>query len=242
MDFDNILYTPLDTVPVPDFDVDRLFAWIEHNYAGQEKFRRMNRRFTSDTGEVTYYPWNNTFPYYNILDKGPGWLNDFDKEFPALVDFFSNCFGIPIEDIGFIQMLPMKRDAVGAGFYHQDYDLHGLRIYLEFEDSVSNCLYIRRTKIPYDKQSLLQAPVDLDNLQKEEIRVSMPSNRFCWYINNIRSCHSTYVGAPGKKRISVIVASKFNTAHKIFPRLKDLVLKSAEKYPNHVIVWKPEQG
>jgi hypothetical protein len=239
--FENILYTPLDTKPIPSFDIDKLYQWLDHSHKDQERWRKRISKLTSESsGVVSNYPWNISIAYFNMTGKGPGWLNNFDLDFPNLTEYFLTCFNIPIDSVGSIIMLPMKTDALGPGFYHQDHDWYGLRLYLEFEDSKNNSLMIRPTKEPYLKQEMIQTPIDESLLQKKEIRAKILSNRYAWYINNVRACHSTHVDVPGSRRLAVIYTSRFTNHDDVFPIVKDLVLRSVDKFPEYVVEWQPE--
>ena len=241
MNFENILYTPLDVPTVPNFDIDEMYQWLEESHTAQERWRRRISRFTSEGADfLVSYPWNISIAYFNMIGKGPGWLNDFDKKFPQLTEHISTCFDIPIENFGSVVMLPMKSDTIGPGFYHQDHDWYGLRMYLEFEDYDVNSLFIRPTKEPYDKQTMIDTPVDESLLQNREIKAKILNNRQCWYVNNVRACHSTYVSVPGKRRIAVLMTSRFTNHDLVFPKIKEMVMRSVGKYSEYVIAWKPE--
>lgn len=241
MNFDNILYTPLDVPLMPNFDIDHLYKWLDDSHIIQEKWRRKISKFTSENaGFIVKYPWNISIAYFNMTGKGPGWLNGFEEQFPQISDYISTCFGIPIENFGSIVMLPMRADTEGPGFYHQDHDWYGLRMYLEFEDYNINSLLIRRTKIPYDKQTMIETPIDESLLQSEELTAKILHNKQCWYINNVRACHSTFVKVPGKRRVAVLLTSRFTNHDLVFPTIKSLVEKSVKKYPDYVIEWKPD--
>lgn len=241
MQFENILYTPLDTDPIPEFDVNQMYSWLQTSHVAQERWRRRIGRLTSESSGIKVtYPWNISLAYFNMTGKGPGWLNDFDQQFPDLAKYFVSCFGFSFDDVGSIIMLPMKDDAAGPGFYHQDHDWYGLRLYLEFEDRDNNSLLLRKTKIPYDKQAMIQTPIDESLLQSKEVKAKILNHRYCWYINNVRACHSTFVAKPGSRRLAVIFTSRFTNFDNVLPRIKELVLKSAEKYSDYVIEWSPE--
>jgi len=241
MDFENILYTPLDTPPLPNFDLDKIYHWLEVSHREQERWRKKISKFTSENaGFIVNYPWNISIAYFNMTGKGPGWLNGFEEQFPEISQYISTCFDIPIENFGSVVMLPMKSTTIGAGFYHQDHDWYGLRMYLEFEDYENNSLMIRRTKVPYSKQTMIETPVNEDLLQDKEIKAKILNNRQCWYINNVRACHSTFVKEPGKKRIAVLLTSRFTNFDIVFPKVKKLVMNSVKKYTDYVIQWVPE--
>jgi len=241
MQFENILYTPLDAPPMPEFDLDDLYRWLEQSHARQDRLRKLIRRFTSENNQqLGEYPWDISIAWFNMTGRGPGWMEGFQERFPGLADHINSCFGIPMEQFGAVIMLPMKSNTEGAGFYHQDNDWYGLRMYLEFEDYDNNDLLIRPTKEPYDQQTMIETPVDLSLLQDREIKAKILDRRQCWYVNNVRACHSTYVRVPGKRRIAVLLVSRFTNFDLVFPKIKELVMRSAEKYPDYVIEWRPE--
>ena len=241
--FYDILYTPLDTAPMPNIDLDKMYQWLAESNKAQERFRKRINRYTSESNSpVPIYPWNISIAYYNMIGEGPGWLNNFDKEFPELVNYISTCFGIDLENFGSIVMLPMKDTTEGAGFYHQDHDWYGLRLYLEFEETDKNFLLIRGTKIPYDKQEMIDTPVDESLLQKKEHQAKILNNKQAWYVNNVRACHSTFVGAVGKRRIAVLLTSRFTNHDLVFPKIQELVMRSVDKYPDYTILWESEDA
>lgn len=241
MEFENILYTPLDVKNVPDFDVDKLYKWLDKSHSEQAAWRRKISRFTSESASpIPIYPWNISIAYFNMIGKGPGWLNDFNIEFPEISEHIATCFNIPIENFGSIVFLPMRSDTMGGGFWHQDHDWYGLRMYLEFEAFKENSLLLRRTKIPYTKQEMIATPVDESLLQDEELKATIIDHRQAWYVNNVRACHSTFVTLPGKRRVAVLMTSRFTNHNLVFPKIKEMVLRSIEKFPNEVLWWKPE--
>jgi hypothetical protein len=142
MNIFDIVYTPLDTPKMPDVDVAKLLEWINENHSklhGHNK-KLIESGFTSEGHLGDNYPWKLTPVYFNNEIISTGWLNDFDKKFTDLSTYFHTAFGLELDDIGAIMLLPTLPTHSGLGFWHQDIDMLGLRMYLAFDD-LENKLY-----------------------------------------------------------------------------------------------------
>jgi hypothetical protein len=238
----DILYTPLDVPPQPKYEITELRKWLSENYASLSRYKNVFAG-TRNVAErvVENYPWDLTVAYFNMTDTGPGWLNNFDKKFPELSKYMYQAFGLPLEEVGLIIFLPMREKHKGLGFWHNDADISGLRIFFEIEDLERNKLYIRRMKVPYDTRPNIQLPMDEKKyLQDDMFECQILSSTQCHFLNNIRGAHATYTESQGTKRIAAFVTSKVENSQEFFKMVKPLILRSAEKYKDHIITWKPE--
>lgn len=197
MKIHNILYTPLDVPPKPDIDIDKLKNWLDTNYEPLEEYRNiLNNRGNAAEHNVDNYPWNLTVVFWKFLSENdPGWLGNFDKEFPELAQYLYSAFNLPIEDVGLIIFLPIKNEHTGLGFWHNDPDWFGLRHYLAFERSDENKLLLKKTKLPYEERPKFpkfEDPVDQEVYLQDEIhecKILKPDQSF--FLNNVRAVHST---------------------------------------------------
>lgn len=242
MDFLDILYTPLDVPPQPNYDVVQLRKWLADNYVPLSRYRSILRQQRNISEHIIEnYPWDLTIAYFNMTDTGPGWLNNFDRQFPELSTYIHQAFGLPLEEVGLVIFLPMREKHKGLGFWHNDTDVSGLRIFFEIEDLEKNKLFTRRMKVPYNTRPNIQLPMNEDYyLQKEVFECKILSSTQCHFLNNIRAAHATYTEEPGAHRIAAFVTSKLKNGEKFLNLVKPLILRSAEKYKEHVIMWEPE--
>lgn len=237
----DILYTILDVKPQPDYEIEDLRNWLANNYVPLSRYRHIFHELGIAERVVENYPWDLTVAYFNAADTGPGWLNGFDKEFPELSKYLYEAFGLPLEEVGVIIFLPMREKHKGLGFWHNDIDIAGLRLFFEIDDVTKNKLLMRRMKEPYDKRPNIQLPMNEEAyLQKEVFECKILSDKQCHFLNNIRGAHATYTEELGTNRIAAFVTGKLNNQQKFFDLVKPLILRSAELYKEHVIMWEPE--
>jgi hypothetical protein len=234
----DILYTPLDIDPIPNFDKNKLYSWIETVYP-QNIIEEVPGSKNSRGDLKDKYPWNIVWPKYGTF----GWMNDFDKEFPELAEYFCAAFGLVAKDIGVITMLPMKSDSTGLGFWHADNDETGLRLYLENDLPEENPLLLRPTKDPF-----LHRPPEIsrffsknlnekNSVLSEKIytaKILSPTQGY--YLNNMRAVHSPFITKPAK-RISVFVQGTPYNHNYIKIKTRDLIVRSAKKYKDYAILW-----
>jgi hypothetical protein len=237
MEFENILYTPLDVPPKPNFDLNQLKFWLNEKYKSVEYKEWLIKNGFAGEKIFKNYGWNVVVAYFNMMDAGPGWIEDFDKEFPQLSEYIYSCFGFDLDRLGSIVFLPVKKDHIGLGDWHQDRDSYALRHYFAFDYPDKNKLLLRKTKEPYNIiQNIHSNDIEsyLDNSIYEcDIRSSTQS----YYLNNVRAAHATYTEVPNVDRIATIVSGKINSTKENFEIIKDLVLRSAEKFPESVILY-----
>lgn len=239
----NILYTPLDTPPQPHFDLDKLKQWLaDYHYTLAYARHQLSREVNGAEARVPNYPWNMTLCYLNMFDQGPGWIGDFEKIFPELATWMHTAFGLELDDVGSIILLPIKKNHTGFGFMHNDPDWFGLRFYLEYEHIGENKLFTKRTKIPYDNRPDLLLPIDEEKYLQSELIECVPlHNKQCFFLNNVRAAHATYTAVENSTRIAAFVTSKVTNTDKFFEKIYTLVTRSASLYPEHVVLWQPEK-
>ncbi len=235
----DILYTPLDLPEPPQIDTNNLLTWIDNHRPEQESFRNFLRDayIADDNSNKFVWPWNMGLAYLNWDDTGPGWLSNFDKHFPELSSYFHTVFDIPIEDLGTIVLLPVKKKHTGMGVLHQDHDDFGLRVYLEFEHIGQNKLLLQKTRVPYESKPKLSYPIDPKLLQKDIIECKTLKSRGCWFINNARAVHGTYTEVEDSTRIAVIVSGNPRSNTSIANRMTEKIISSAEKYKDYAVFW-----
>ena len=241
MQLNDILYTPLDVKPKPEFDVEKLKSWLANNYHPLSKYKNILYQ-TNNTSENRNdnYPWDLTVAYWNLFDNsGQGWLGKFNEEFPLLSSYLYECFDLSIEDIGLIVFLPIRADHTGLGFWHNDADWYGLRHYFFFESPETNKLLLRKTKVDYVERPELVSPIDEKKyLQDEIIECKLLSTTQSFFLNNVRSVHSTYTATPNVTRIAAFVTGKVGKRLEIQKKIEHLVIRSAEKYQEYAVLWK----
>jgi hypothetical protein len=242
MNLNDVLYTPLDTPPMPNFELSKLESWLENNYHPLSNFKNLFTKASYSTGEMSIedYPWDLTAAYFNISDSGPGWLGNFDIEFPELSRYFYESFSLNLEDIGFIILLPVRETYQGFGFWHNDIDFTGLRMYLGFENEKEDKLFLKRTLNPNGVRSLPKYEYPIDHkkhLQDELVECKPLHNRQCFYLNNFRSVHATYTGHAGTSRIAAFITGKRNKQFDLMKKINNLVVSSAMKFKDHAVLW-----
>lgn len=240
MKLHNVCYTPLDVPPKPKFDLEQLKDWLKKNYEPLSKYKNiLNSRNEAAEDVVGEYPWNLTVAYWKFLsDDDPGWLGNFDKEFPELAKYLYTSFNLSIEDLGLVIFLPVKSGHTGLGFWHVDPDWFGLRHYLAFENIKENKLLLKKTKLPHFYRPKFEMPIDENlHLQDEVIECKLSSPDQSFFLNNVRSVHTTYTTVADVDRIAVIVMGKKTNSKEFIEKIQPLVVNSAIKYKDYAILW-----
>jgi hypothetical protein len=132
----------------------------------------------------------------------------------------------------------MNNNLQGRGFWHNDGDRGGYRMYLNYENFDEDSLLLRKTKEPYNYNNweiINETMNEWDDsiLQKKEYKCKMIKPNQCFYVNNYRSAHATYVNETPKDipRIAVIANPKE------IPTDDSLVVNSAKKYKDYAIMY-----
>ena len=229
----DILYTPIDAPPVPKFEIDKFINWCKNNGPVQDIF---NRKDASKQIDPKLYPWNIAYA------KAAGrWQSDFCEQFPELADYFSQAFGLNEKDVLEIILLPVKSEFAGLGFWHSDPDENGLRMYLENQDT-EDSLLIRPTKEPHTSRPnvVVNRQGTSSHVQDKEYSAKIISNQQVFFLNNLRAIHAVKTNKPGALRIAVIIGG-LGSMQTMKPELKDLIVRSAQKYSDAAIMWTPEE-
>jgi len=226
----DILYTPLDTPQVPETDIPKLLNWVKENASSQNL---LNREDSSQDPTVpkSKYPWNIIYPKRNNI-----WQYNFDIMFPVIAKFFSTAYGLENDDVSTVVLLPVKTEFAGTGFWHSDPDPHGLRMYIENQEP-ENFLLMRPTVEPYNIRPRFGVDQSFKNipLQNKIVNATLRANNQTFFINNTRAVHAVNTVNPGVVRIAVIVSCV--DTPKVTAHINDLILTSAEKFKEHVIMW-----
>ena len=224
----NILYTPLDTIEPPVVDIDKLLSWA---YG-------INKQLIPRRMDASGYTDKSVYPWHIVYAKNKGvWEKNFNTEFPELANFFSEAYGLTESEVQNITLLPVRPDYVGIGFWHADPDEQGLRVYL-VNDETDNFLRIRPTVEPYDARPVKVIPNDgiSPHIQTVEYSAKMLKPNQTFFLNNVRAIHAANVTRVNSLRIAVII-SGLGPMKIMKPALKELILRSAEKYSDYAIHW-----
>ena len=229
-----ILYTPIDSEPVPNYDLNKLLDWVKNHQAQELAVRRDSSKHET---LANVYPWDIVYPKHNGK-----WKFDFKEEFPEIANYFSSAFKLNEKDINSVVLLPIKNNFTGTGFWHNDPDPYGLRIYLENEEP-GEFLLIKPTVEPYNEhRSFGPGSVDpvIPNIKLQNVihSAKLKNSRQVFYLNTTRAVHAVQVPQLGKLRIAVIV-TVFGNAD-INNHLNNLICTSADKFSEHALYWHPE--
>ena len=238
MNIFDVVYTPLDTPKMPDVDVPALLNWIDNSHSELHKHNKtlINLNLTAEGKLGNRYPWKLTPAYLNSELISTGWLNNFNIIFPDLSTYFYTAFGLTLEDIGCVMLLPTVPTHTGLGFWHQDIDAIGLRMYLEFDD-LNNKLLTRKTKIKHTEKLNHNNPLLEDFLETEILDCKILDKNQCFFLNNVNAAHSIYTNVPGKTRISAFIAEKSSNQNALISKIEPLVVNSAKKFSDYSIIW-----
>lgn len=246
-DMFDVLYTPLDCPQPPLIDFDKLEAWVNRQPKNPRQWMMSKMNYQVQNEQ---YPWDYITLYHNPRrgSGGPtasadGWLAGINRVFPELIEYLRTPFGIPVEEFGNIVLLPLRPGH--SGFYwHRDDDANGMRMYLDHEDSENNHLYMRRS-VERDRWPLpwfYDATSPKTGFQEEDLLCKVLHPRQCFFLNNVRALHSTVTNVPGKRRVTLLFRD-LNPRGDVPCRLNqlsaDLILRSAEKFKDHAVLWQP---
>jgi hypothetical protein len=228
----DVLYTPIDSTPVPNYDITKLLNWVKEHSPSQNVDGRLDASKNEYVSKN--YPWNIVYPKV----KGE-WRFDFNSEFPEIANFCSEAFQLQEDDIHHVTLLPIKNEFAGTGFWHRDPDRHGLRIYLENTEP-GEFLLIKPTIDPYNERvkygdGNFASSVSSVPLQDTVHSAKLKSSRQVFYINNVRAVHAVQVSQPGRLRIAVILGA--TNSPEINNKLHNLICRSAEKFSDYSLYW-----
>lgn len=230
MNVTDILYTPLDIPPFPKFSTDELRKWIESCHGRQSVHNNMDA--SKFLGFM--YPWNVTY-----AKQGGKWLNDFEKTFPELAEFFYKAYGFEDVDLDTVCILPLRQDFTGTGFWHSDQDPLGLRMYLENDNPEAASLLVKPLSKRYntrDEVGIIPRFGSSEKVQNDIVyEVKSPTGASSHFLNNMSCVHAVKSNNTELRRIAVVVGIKrqYNTD----ARINELIIRSANKFKDSVIHW-----
>ena len=238
MNIFDVVYTPLDTPKMPTVDVSKLINWIDTSHSKLHEHNKTLIKLNATAEGILgdKYPWKLTPVYLNNELISTGWLNDFNVIFPELSTYFYTAFGLTLEDIGGIMLLPTVQTHTGLGFWHQDVDKIGLRMYLAFDD-LDNQLLTRKTKIKYDEKLDHNHSSLEDLLETEILDCKILNKNQCFFLNNVNAAHSIYTNVPDKTRIAAFFTEKYGNQNALISKIESLVVNSAKKFSDYSIIW-----
>lgn len=245
-ELNNILYTPLDVPDKPIYDKILLKEWLSEHYDKLAAYKNIliNHKTYVAESAINTYPWNITVAYLKFFkETDPGWLGNFDKLFPELSSYFYKSFGLELEDVGAIILLPIKKNHVGLGFWHNDPDWYGLRHYLCFDNLEANKLLLKKTRIKNDVRPDFEMPIDeVKFLSDETYECKILSQEQSFYLNNVNSVHSTFTEIPNVDRIAVLIAGwRPGRKDSYVKKIENLIINSAIKYQDYAIFYDDEK-
>ena len=224
----DIIFTPLDSPPMPEVDIPLLRSWMSDAIKTQVYENRADAYARVDP---LLYPW---LPVYAKIQKE--WYNQFDQIFPELASYFHQAFKVNEEDVLDVNLLPLKDDKEGVHFWHGDPDLNGLRFYI-YNKQPEDFLYMAQTKLPIMSQAEIGLPRNpkKEDFQSKILKPKLPFENQPFYLNNIRSIHAVNSKMKNSGRISVTVA--LDRKMNLITNLENLVVNSAKKFSEYAILW-----
>jgi hypothetical protein len=230
MDILDILYTPVDIPPAPDFDRVKLNEWCQTNREQVVEKRGDGKEITAEN----IYPWHIVYARHNFV-----WFGGFKEKFPELADYLCAAYMLKENELASIVLLPVKPNYTGAKYWHADPDEIGLRLYLENDDYDRDFLLIKPSVNRNNSRGELGeipengvSPKIQDVIHSARI---LKSNQ-AFYINNVRAIHTVNVNQPNSTRLAVLIIPG-RSASTVPQRTKDLIIKSAEKFSDLSIKW-----
>ena len=238
----DIIYTPLDIPQIPkEFDLEKFKEWCKEVYP-QDFYKKIP---SSGAGEAVFgnqYPWDAVLARHG-MGRG-GWLNDFEKIFPEMADYFWQAFGIAKHELGTITLISTRDHIKGLGFWHSDRDITGLRMYIENTEPDENPIIFRKTKFPYtiiEEDVATWVSKDLNEfhplLENEILTGKILGTQQAYYLNNIRAVHSPYITKPSS-RLACFIHPHPDAVESVRQKTKDLIVRSAKKYKDYALFWK----
>lgn len=225
----DICYTPLDIPIRPDVDLSKFLSWVKRIYpqSCKESHFHAEKKFGEN------YTWDLVFSATNGI-----WQDNFDKEFPEIVNYCYEAFNIKKHELNTVVFLPVRESIKGLGFWHNDRDPTGFRFYIECENHESNPLLMRKTVEKYNEINTIVVPLNEDDnrLQQEIFNCKMINPHMSYYLNNYRSVHAPMMNVPGI-RIAAFITIKPAFSDIVRARTRDMIVASAIKYKDYAILW-----
>lgn len=232
MDMLDVLYTPLDIPLCPKIDIKKLDNWIDKHYPQKSLLEGTKGILTAHNLLKETYPWKSTFA--KLFD----WKNNFNIEFPEIVKYLKDDWGLLDEEIEVLLILPAKKDLVGWGFWHSDADYMGLRFYIDFDNNIDNKIFLSQRK--KDTLDTLNKNYDLNNdLLPYQIEAKLTHPRQAFYLNNVRGGHAVWNSSPSS-RYAVILGTSYDSPVKremslhLRNKFNKLIIDSAMKFKESI--------
>jgi hypothetical protein len=235
MNFLDILYTPIDLPPCPEINVKQLKDWLKESYPLQKHIIDMT------AGEIQAhnklkdnYPWNFTFA------KFFEWQNGFDSQFPELVEYITQIYGIAETELEVVAVLPVRDKPSKIKFWHTDSDKFGLRFYVAHERYKENTILIKKglPGVPESEMHGKSFEESDSRLMNEKVyRTTNVHPRQPFYLNNWKAAHAVEFNTEGE-RIAILLGTNnmLDDSPEFLERINELIVRSALKYSNEAVL------
>ena len=235
MNFLDILYTPVDLPPCPEIDIKKLKAWLAEAYPKQKHLIDMT------AGEIQAhnklkdnYPWNFTFA------KFFEWQNDFDSQFPELVEYITKVYGIADKEIGVVAVLPIRDNPSKIRFWHTDPDKFGLRFYVTNNRYKENIIVIKKGRPEISDADMHGKSFEENDsrlINETVYRTTNVHPRQPFYLNNWKAAHAVEFNVEGE-RIAILLGTDnmLDDSPEFLERINDLIVRSALKYNKEAVL------
>ena len=233
MNAGDIVYTPLDLPPCPVVDVTKLYSWIDNTYPQNDLLKFTHGKIIAKHSHKAEYSWNTTFA------KAVTWRNNFQEEFPEIVDYVTKDWGFDDSEVLGLVLLPKRVDQLAKGFWHSDADKLGLRFYIEFENLKDDKLLFKKTLTHnISDENLFRFFEDNTGLEETTYEAKVLTNRQPFYINNYAAAHTVY-NVTSQPRIAVVLGTTHEKTYNsgIKQKVNKLIVDSAMKYHKEAIFW-----
>jgi hypothetical protein len=229
LNFLDVLYTPIDLPPCPEIDVKKLREWLTDSYPKQQHLINITAgEIQSHNKLKDNYPWNFTFA------KFFDWQNGFEHQFPELVEYITQIYGICDSEIGVVAVLPIRDKPSKVKFWHTDPDKFGLRFYVANNQYKENTIVMKKGRPETSDADMHGKTFDeTDNrLINETIyRTNIIHPRQPFYLNNWKAAHAVEFNVEGE-RIAILLGTDnmLDDSPAFLERMNNLIVNSALTY------------
>tara|TARA_B110000503_G_C7113684_1_gene399319 strand:+ start:484 stop:1212 length:729 start_codon:yes stop_codon:yes gene_type:complete len=233
MTAEDIIYTPLDLPPCPTVNLSKLYSWIDDTYPQTDLLKFTHSKILAKHSHKAEYSWNTTFA------KALTWRNNFQEEFPEIVEYVTKGWGFSDNEMLGVILLPKRVDLLAKGFWHSDADKLGLRFYIEFENLKNDKLLFKKTLThSISDENLFRFFEEDTELEKITYEAKILNNRQPFYINNYAAAHTVY-NVSDQRRVAVILGTSHEKNYNVSIKQKvnKLVVDSAMKFHKEAIFW-----
>jgi hypothetical protein len=233
MKAEDVVYTPLDLPPCPPIDLVKLEAWIKYVYPQKDLLKSTGGHLIAGINEKKEFPWE------VVWAKAMNWQQGFAEQFPEIVDYIVNDWGIADHEIIGLTLLPKRRSDSAVGFWHSDLDKLGLRFYISIENTEKDKLLFKKTLTDECKEENLFRVFETDRgLAPLVYTAEIINSRQPYYLNNFLSAHNVK-NVSNDRRIAVIIATSYeiDSQSPLKQKIDNLIVSSAQKYHEQAIFW-----